>query len=72
MNKPLVVEEVWSWATGGLNHRCQDVGGVSIWFILNTLKDSIEILAGEFVAVSNEEGIVGLREVARLNSNFIQ
>jgi hypothetical protein len=39
---------------------------------LNTLKDSIEILAGEFVAVSNEEGIVGLREVARLNSNFIQ
>ncbi len=72
MNKPLVVEGIWSWDAGGLSHCCQDFGGVSIWFTLNTLKDWIEILAIEFVVVSNDEGVVGIGEDATLSSNFIQ
>ncbi len=72
MNKPLVVEGIWSWDAGGLSHCCQDFGGVSIWFTLNTLKDWIEILAGEFVVVSIDRGAVGIGDEARLSSNFKQ
>ncbi len=72
MNKPLVVGDVWSWTGGGLNHCCQVVGGLSIWSALNTLKDSMEIFAGEYAVDLIEKGVGGASEDARFNSNFIQ
>ncbi len=72
VDKPLVVDDVWSWKGGGLNHCCQVVGGLSIWSVLNTLNDSMEIFVGECTVDLIGGRIFGAKEDSKFNSNLIQ